>query len=138
MMAAVFFKSIVVNEFLNAVLYPSLFAFLGIAGTKFWDWVKPKVQKDIDRADAKAKEIENDKSQLNLTKNLLDFATEQLEKAVIQIKKREQIIDAQDLQIQDLNSKLKLRNLQFDELTTRLDHVLIELSKYKQLNGKLG
>jgi hypothetical protein len=126
-----------VQEFLTAVLYPSLFAFIGVAGTKFWDWVKPKFQKDIDKAEAKAKEIENDKSQLDLTKNLLDFATEQLEKAVIQIKKRDGIIDAQDVQIQDLNSKLKLRNTQFDELTEKLDHVLIELSKYKQLNGKI-
>ncbi len=125
------------QEFLTAVLYPSLFAFIGVAGTKFWDWVKPKFQKDIDKAEAKAKEIENDKSQLDLTKNLLDFATEQLEKAVIQIKKRDGIIDAQDVQIQDLNSKLKLRNTQFDELTEKLDHVLIELSKYKQLNGKI-
>ena len=125
------------QEFLTAVLYPSLFAFLGIAATKLWDWVKPKFQKDIDRADAKAKEIENDKSQLDLTKHLLDFATEQLEKAVIQIKKREEIIDIQDLQIQDLNAKLKERNSQFEDLSVRLDHMLIELSRYKQLNGKI-
>lgn len=125
------------QEFLTAVLYPSLFAFLGIAGTKFWDWVKPKFQKDIDKAEAKAKEIENDKSQLDLTKGLLEFATEQLEKAVVQIKKRDGIIDAQDIQIQDLNSKLKLRNKQFDQLTEKLDHVLNELGKYKQLNGKI-
>jgi hypothetical protein len=126
-----------VQEFLTAVLYPSLFAFIGVAGTKLWDWVKPKFQKDIDKAEAKAKELENDKSQLDLTKGLLDFATEQLEKAVVQIKKRDGIIDAQDIQIEDLNSKLKLRNKQFDELTEKLDHVLIELSKYKQLNGKI-
>jgi hypothetical protein len=125
------------QNFLNIVLWPSLFAFLGILSTKIWDWIKPKFQKDIDKADAKAKEIENDKSQLDLTKGLLDFATEQLEKAVIQIKKRDEIIDAQDIQIQDLNSKLKLRNTQFDELTEKLDHVLIELGKYKQLNGKI-
>ncbi len=125
------------QEFLTAVLYPSLFAFIGVAGTKLWDWVKPKFQKDIDKAEAKAKELENDKSQLDLTKGLLDFATEQLEKAVVQIKKRDGIIDAQDIQIEDLNSKLKLRNKQFDELTEKLDHVLIELSKYKQLNGKI-
>lgn len=125
------------QNFLNIVLWPSLFAFLGILSTKIWDWVKPKFQKDIDKADAKAKEIENDKSQLDLTKGLLDFATEQLEKAVIQIKKRDEIIDAQDVQIQDLNSKLKLRNTQFDELTEKLDHVLNELGKYKQLNGKI-
>lgn len=125
------------QDFLNVVLWPSLFAFLGILSTKIWDWVKPKFQKDIDKANAKAKEIENDKSQLDLTKGLLDFATEQLEKAVIQIKKRDEIIDAQDIQIQDLNSKLKLRNTQFDELTEKLDHVLNELGKYKQLNGKI-
>ena len=125
------------QEFLTAVLYPSLFAFIGVAGTKLWDWVKPKFQKDIDKAEAKAKEIENDKSQLDLTKGLLDFATEQLEKAVIQIKKRDGIIDAQDVQIQDLNSKLKLRNTQFDELTEKLDHVLNELGNYKHLNGKI-
>lgn len=125
------------QDFLNVVLWPSLFAFLGILSTKIWDWIKPKFQKDIDKADAKAKEIENDKSQLDLTKGLLDFATEQLEKAVIQIKKRDEIIDAQDIQIQDLNSKLKLRNTQFDELTEKLDHVLKELGKYKQLNGKI-
>ncbi len=125
------------QDFLNVVLWPSLFAFLGILSTKIWDWIKPKFQKDIDKADAKAKEIENDKSQLDLTKGLLDFATEQLEKAVLQIKKRDEIIDAQDIQIQDLNSKLKLRNTQFDELTEKLDHVLNELGKYKQLNGKI-
>lgn len=125
------------QDFLNVVLWPSLFAFLGILSTKIWDWIKPKFQKDIDKANAKAKEIENDKSQLDLTKGLLDFATEQLEKAVIQIKKRDEIIDAQDIQIQDLNSKLKLRNTQFDELTEKLDHVLNELGKYKQLNGKI-
>ncbi|SDX11617.1 hypothetical protein [Flavobacterium degerlachei] len=125
------------NEFLNIVLYPSLFAFLGIAGTKFWDWVKPKAQKDIETADAKAKDIENDKSQLDLTKGLLDFATEQLDKAIAQIKKRDDVIDTQDLLIQDLNAKLKNRNKQFDELTEQVAHLITELTKYKQLNGKI-
>ena len=136
-MAAFFLKITTVNEFLTAVFYPSLFAFLGVAGTKIWDWVKPKAQKDIDKADAKAKEIENDKSQLDLTKGLLDFATEQLEKAIIQIKKRDDVIDTQDKQIQDLNAKLKERNLMFDELTEKMTHLITELSKYKQLTGKI-
>lgn len=125
------------QEFLSVVLYPSLFAFLGIAGTNVWQWIKPKFQKDIDKADAKAKEIENDKSQLDLTKGLLDFATEQLDKAIIQIKKRDEVIETQDKQIQDLNSKLKERNLMFDELTEKMTHLIKELSKYKQLTGKI-
>lgn len=125
------------QEFLSVVLYPSIFAFLGIAGTKFWDWVKPKFQKDIDKADAKAKEIENDKSQLDLTKNLLDFAQGELVKAIDQIKKRDEIIDTQDKQINTLKLELKQRNLMFDELSEKMNHVITELSKYKQLNGKI-
>lgn len=125
------------QEFLNTVLWPSLFAFIGIAVTKLFDWIKPKVQKDIDSAQAKSKEIENDKSQLDLTKNLLDFASSELDKAIDQIKRRDAVISAQDVQIQDLNAKLKDRNIKFDELTEKMDHVLIELSKYKQLNGKI-
>lgn len=125
------------QEFLSVVLYPSLFAFLGIAGTKLWDWVKPKVQKDIDKADAKAKEIENDKSQLDLTKNLLDFAKSELDKAIDQIKKRDEIIETQDKQIDSLKLELKERNTMFDELTEKMNHLITELSKYKQLNGKI-
>lgn len=125
------------QEFLSVVLYPSLFAFLGIAGTKFWDWVKPKFQKDIDKADAKAKEIENDKSQLDLTKNLLDFAQGELVKAIDQIKKRDEIIETQDKQINTLKLELKQRNLMFDELSEKMNHLITELSKYKQLNGKI-
>ena len=125
------------QEFLSIVLYPSLFAFLGIAGTKFWDWVKPKFQKDIDKADAKAKEIENDKSQLDLTKNLLDFAQGELVKAIDQIKKRDEIIETQDKQINTLKLELKQRNLMFDELSEKMNHLITELSKYKQLNGKI-
>lgn len=125
------------QDFLNVVLFPSLFAFLGIAATKFWDWVKPKFQKDIDKAEAKAKEIENDKSQLDLTKNLLDFAKSELDKAIDQIKKRDEIIQTQDKQIDSLKSELKERNIMFDELTEKMTHLITELSKYKQLNGKI-
>lgn len=125
------------QDFLNAVLYPSLFAFLGIAGTNVWQWIKPKFQKDIDKADAKAREIENDKSQLDLTKGLLNFATEQLEKAIVQIKKRDEVIDTQEKHIQGLNSQLRERNSMFDDLTKQMTHVITELSKYKQLNGKI-
>ena len=125
------------QEFLNVVFFPSLFAFLGIAGTKFWDWVKPKFQKDIDKADAKAKEIENDKSQLDLTKNLLDFAKLELDKAIDQIKKRDEIIETQDKQIDSLKTELKERNIMFDELSEKMNHLITELSKYKQLTGKI-
>ncbi len=125
------------QEFLNVVLYPSLFAFLGIAGTKFWDWVKPKTQIKIDNAEAKAKELENDKSQLDLTKNLLDFAKSELDKAIDQIKKRDEIIETQDKQIDSLKLELKERNLMFDELTDKMNHLITELGKYKQLNGKI-
>lgn len=125
------------QEFLSTVLYPSLFAFLGVAATKFWDWVKPKFQKDIDKAEAKAKEIENDKSQLTLTKELLEFAQEELVKAIAQIKKRDEIIQAQDAQIDSLKLELKDRNKKFDELSEKMNHLISELSKYKQLNGKI-
>jgi uncharacterized protein (DUF3084 family) len=124
------------QEFLTVVLYPSLFAFLGIAATKFWDWVKPKFQTKIDNADAKAKEIENDKSQLDLTKNLLDFAKTELDKAIDQIKKRDEIILTQDKQIDSLKSELKERNRMFDQLTEKMSHLIAEIRKYKQLNGK--
>lgn len=125
------------QEFLNAVLYPSLFAFLGVAGTKLWDFIKPKSQIKIDNAEAKAKELENDKSQLDLTKGLLDFAQEQLVKAIDQIKKRDEIISTQDKQIDSLKLELKERNLMFDELSEKMNHLITELGKYKQLNGKI-
>ena len=105
------------QQFLTTVLYPSLFAFLGIAGTKLWDWVKPKFQTKIDNAEARAKELENDKSQLDLTKNLLVFAKEEL--------------------IESLKSQLKERNSMFDELSEKMNHLITELSRYKQLNGKI-
>lgn len=125
------------QEFLNVVLYPSLFAFLGIAGTKFWDWVKPKTQIKIDNAEAKSKELENDKSQLDLTKGLLEFAKSQLDQAIDQIKKRDEIISTQDKQIDSLKMELRERNQRFDELMEKNEHLILELSKYKQLNGKI-
>lgn len=119
------------------ILLPVVAGFLGLFGQKLLERFKTPSQNKIDNADAKAKEIENDKSQLDLTKNLLDFAKSELDKAIDQIKRRDEVINAQDVQIQDLNSKLKDRNEKFDELTLKMEHIIKELSKYKQLNGKI-
>lgn len=118
-------------------LVPILTGFLGLFGQKILDRFKTKSQNKIDDADAKAKEIENDNAQLNYTKNLLDFAKVELDKAIDQIKKRDAVITAQDVHIQDLNAKLKESDIKFYELTEKMDHVLAELGKYKQLNGKI-
>ena len=111
--------------------------FLTLLSQKIIEHFKTPSQKKIDDAEAKAKEIENESSQLTLTKNLLDFAQAQLIQAIDQIKKRDEIIEAQDKQLESLKTQLKERNSMFDELTEKMSHLLIELSKYKQLNGKI-
>jgi len=118
-------------------LWPVLTGFLGLFGQKLLDRFKTKSQSKIDDAEARAKEIENEQSQLNYTKNLLDFAKVELDKAIEQIKKRDVIIENQDKQIETLKLELKERNDMFDQLTEKMTHVLTELSKYKQLNGKI-
>jgi peptidoglycan hydrolase CwlO-like protein len=118
-------------------LFPVLGTFIGAFGQKILDRFKSKAESKIDNAEVKAKEIENEKQQLDLTRNLLDFAKSELDKAIEQIKKRDLIIEDQDKQIEDLKVELKQRNQMFDELTEKMTHVITELSKYKQLNGKI-
>jgi peptidoglycan hydrolase CwlO-like protein len=124
-------------SFFEIVLYPVIGGFLTVLGQKALERFKTPSQNKIDNADAKAKEIENEKSQLDLTKNLLEFAKSELDKAIEQIKKRDTIIENQDKQIETLKLELKERNDMFDQLTEKMTHVLTELSKYKQLNGKI-
>jgi archaellum component FlaC len=110
------------NEFLTAVLYPSLFAFIGVAGTKFWDWVKPRTQKQIDTAEARSREIDNEIKSANFYKDLLDDMSKRLEDAITAIKHR-------DERIKDRDDKIELLIEEIESMTS-------ELRKYKQLNGK--
>lgn len=118
-------------------ILPIAGGFLTLLSQKVIEFFKTPSQKKIDDAEAKAKEIENESSQLTLTKNYLDFSQSQLAQAIDQIKKRDEIIEAQDKQIESLKTELKERNSMFDELTEKMTHLLVELSKYKQLNGKI-
>lgn len=110
------------QEFLTAVLYPSLFAFIGVAGTKLWDWVKPKSQKQIDSADARSREIDNEVKAADFYKKLLDDMSKRLEDAIIAIEHR-------DLRIKERDDKIEL-------LIEEIELMTFELRKYKQLNGK--
>lgn len=110
------------QEFLTAVLYPSLFAFIGVAGTKLWDWVKPKSQKKIDEADARSKEIDNEIKSANYYKDLLDDMSKRLEDAITAIEHR-------DKRIKERDEKIEL-------LIDEIESMTFELRKYKQLNGK--
>lgn len=117
------------QEFLNAVLYPALFAFLGIAGTKFWDWVKPKSQLKIDNAEAKAKEIDNEIKSAEFYRGLLDDATKRLDRAILAIEER-------DVRIAERDKKIVERDLRIDTLLDEVELLTTEIRKYKQLNGK--
>lgn len=124
------------QEFLTVVLYPSLFAFLGIAATKFWDWIKPKFQTKIDNADAKSKEIDNDIKSVTFYQNVLDDATKRINSCLELIDQlnnklieRDKIIESQDLE----NSKLKK---QISQLMDSNETLITEIKKFKQLNGK--
>lgn len=110
------------QEFLTAVLYPSLFAFAGVAATKFWDWVKPKFQTKIDNADARSKEIDNEIKSADFYKNLLDDMSKRLDDAIVAIEKR-------DLRIKERDDKI-------EQLIDEIESLTGELRKYKQLNGK--
>lgn len=117
------------QEFLTVVLYPSLFAFLGIAATKFWDWIKPKFQTKIDNADAKSKEIDNEIKSAEFYRNLLDDATTRLDKAIVAIEER-------DLRIAERDKKIAERDARIDNLLDEVELLTSEIRKYKQLNGK--
>jgi hypothetical protein len=117
------------QELLNVVLYPSLFAFLGIAGTKFWDWVKPKFQNKIDNADARSKEIDNEIKSAEFYRNLLDDATKRLDQAIIAIEER-------DIRIEERDKKIVERDKRIDTLLDEVELLTSEIRKYKQLNGK--
>ena len=117
------------QEFLSIVLYPSLFAFLGIAGTKFWDWVKPNFQTKIDNADARTKEIENEIKSADFYKSLLDDLKVRLEYAIKAIEERDQRIAERDKKIEERDQKI-------DVLLREVETLTDELRKFKQLNGK--
>jgi archaellum component FlaC len=110
------------NEFLTTVLYPSLFAFIGVAGTKLWDWIKPRTQKQIDTAEARSREIDNEIKSANFYKDLLDDMSKRLEDAITAIEHR-------DKRIKDRDDKIELLIEEIESMTS-------ELRKYKQLNGK--
>lgn len=117
------------QEFLNAVFYPSLYAFLGVAGIKLWDWVKPKFQIKIDNADARAKEIDNEIKSAHLYKTLLDDLKIRLESAI-------QAIEERDVRIAERDKKIEERDKKIDQLLSEVEIMTDELRKFKQLNGK--
>lgn len=117
------------QEFLNTVLYPTLFAVLGVAGTKVWDWIKPKAQKQIDNADARAKEIDNEIKSADFYRGLLDDATNRLDRAILAIEER-------DLRIAERDKKIVERDKKIDTLLEEVEILTTEIRKYKQLNGK--
>jgi archaellum component FlaC len=118
-----------VQEFLTTVLYPTLFAFLGIAVTKFWDWVKPKFQTKIDNAEARAKEIDNEIKSADFYKTLLDDLKVRLEFAI-------QAIEERDVRIAERDKKIEERDKKIDHLLSEVELLTDELRKFKQLNGK--
>ncbi len=110
------------HEFLNTVLYPSLFAFAGIAATKFWDWVKPKFQTKLDNSSVKSAEIDNEIKSATYYQGLLDDMSRRLEDSIQAIEKRD--------------IKIKERDDKIDILINEVAKLTDELRKYKQLNGK--
>ncbi|KIA86587.1 hypothetical protein [Flavobacterium sp. AED] len=110
------------QEFLNVVLYPSLFAFAGIAATKFWDWVKPKFQTKLDNSNVKSAEIDNEIKSASFYQNLLNDMSKRLEDSIIEIEKR-------DVRIKDRDERI-------EHLIDEIERMTTELRKYKQLNGK--
>lgn len=118
------------EDFLSTVLYPSLYAFLGILATKLFDWIKPKFQTKIDNADAKAKELENEVKASEFYRNLLDDAKVRLDQAIHQLEER-------DKRIQERDARIKERDEKIDYLIEEIETMTNELKKYKQLNGKV-
>jgi hypothetical protein len=117
------------QEFLNVVLYPSLFAFIGIAATNLWQWVKPKFQTKIDNSTAKAGEIENEVTSAAFYRSLLDDAKFRLDQFVLAVEERDKRIEQRDIHIKERDKKIDL-------LIYQVEHLTDELKKYKQLNGK--
>lgn len=110
------------HEFLNIVLYPSLFAFAGIAANKLWDWVKPKFQTKLDNSNVKSAEIDNEIKSASFYQNLLNDMSKRLEDSIIEIEKR-------DVRIKDRDERI-------EHLIDEIERMTNELRKYKQLNGK--
>jgi septal ring factor EnvC (AmiA/AmiB activator) len=116
------FKINSMQEFLNTVLYPSLFAFAGVAATKLWDWVKPKSQVKLENSTVKSAEIDNEIKSATFYQNLLDDMSKRLEESILAIEKR-------DVRIKDRDDKI-------EKLIDEIEKLTDELRKYKQLNGK--
>ena len=96
-------------------LYPSLTALFAALIT--WLFSRSKQTLEL-----KAKEIENDKSQLDFYRSLLDDAG-------IRINQCLDIIKIQDGKILERDKKIDLLLIEIENLTH-------EIRKYKQLNGK--
>lgn len=111
------------QDFLNVVLYPSLFAFAGVAVTKFWDWVKPKFQTKLDNTSVKSAELDVEIKSASYYQSILDDMSRRLEESIAAIEKRDIRIKERDERIEHLILEMEL-----------LTH---ELRKYKQLNGKV-
>ncbi len=109
-------------EFFNAVLYPALFSFLGVAVTKFWDWIKTKNQKKIDDAATKSAELDTEIKASDFYKGLLDDLGNRLETAIRAIEERD--------------NKIAERDKKIDFLILEIEQLTDELRKFKQLNGK--
>jgi hypothetical protein len=105
------------QEFLSSVLFPALFAFLGVAGTKAWDWIKPKAHKDIEEQEVLLKRLETEVKSAEFYRSLLDDAQKRMEQAV---------------------KLLEDRDARIDILIKKVDALTQELEKYKQLNGKVS
>lgn len=117
------------EDFLNVVLWPSIYTFLGVLATKVFEWIKPKFQTKIDNADARAKELETEIKAAEFYKALLDDAKERLEQAIVQLEER-------DKRIKERDERIKERDEKIDLLIEEIETMTNELKKYKQLNGK--
>jgi hypothetical protein len=110
------------QEFLNVVLYPSLFAFAGVAVTKLWDWVKPKFQTKLDNTSVKSAELDVEIKSAVYYQNILDDMSRRLEDSINAIEKRD--------------ARIKERDERIEHLMNVVENITTELRKYKQLNGK--
>jgi N-glycosylase/DNA lyase len=124
------------QEFLSSVIFPALFAFLGVAGTKAWDWIKPKAHKDIEEQEVLLKRFETEVKSAEFYRSLLDDAERRIEQAVKYIEQRDDRIDLLIKKVDTLTKELEDRDARIDFFIKKVDGLTQELEKYKQLNGK--
>jgi peptidoglycan hydrolase CwlO-like protein len=96
-----------------------------------WFFTRKKARQEV-----KSSEIDNQLKTAEYYQKILDDFDKRLKLALTDLDRATNSIRERDIQIDELTKELRARDKKIDDLMTKIDTLLVELKKYKQLNGK--